>query len=57
MNAPSNKIYAVGAAGAAVTIIVWGIQTFTGATVPADVALAMSTVISVLAGYFMPNRA
>lgn len=50
--AMNPKIAASGIAGAASIILVWVVQTFTGVDVPTEIGMALTTVISGLAGYF-----
>lgn len=42
-------------AGGLTVIIMWGVQTAWGVTVPAEVASAFTTVMGGLAGYFAPR--
>jgi putative flippase GtrA len=47
----SPKVVAGAAAGAITTIVVWAVQQFANITIPAEVATAISTVLSAIAGY------
>jgi hypothetical protein len=49
---PTNKVIAAGATGAVVTILVWLINTYSGQKIPAEVAAALTVVLSSLAAYF-----
>lgn len=53
---PSPKVVAGGAAGAAVTIIVWGAGLL-GVEVPAEVAAAAVVLVTFAAGYIVPDAA
>lgn len=54
-NKPSRKVVVGTAVGASMTIIAWSIKAFAGVEVPAEVALAGSTVVVFLIQYFVPN--
>jgi hypothetical protein len=51
----SPKVVAGAAAGAVTTIVVWAVQQFANVTIPAEVATAISTVLSAAAGYVIPH--
>ena len=52
--APANKVIWGGVCGAAITIIVWIIESVANTKVPSTVALAMSTVLTFLVSYLVP---
>jgi hypothetical protein len=52
---PRAKIVAVGLAGAVTTIVMWGIENYSGAQVPADVAAAFTAVVGTVIGYLTPE--
>lgn len=54
-NIPHRKVVVGAAAGAAMTILAWASKAFAGIEVPAEVALAGSTVIVFLVQYLVPN--
>lgn len=54
-NKPSRKVVIGTAVGATMTIVAWGIKAFASVEVPAEVALAGTTVIVSLLQYFVPN--
>lgn len=49
--APTRKVTAAGVGGAAATIVVIGIQMFTGAEIPMGLEAALATVFAFGAGY------
>jgi len=51
-----SKVAAGGIAGIIVTILIWALQTFAGIDVPPEVAAAMVTVISFIAGLFKTEK-
>jgi putative flippase GtrA len=51
---PTNKVAASGLTGAIVVILMW-VLSLLGADVPAAVAVAISTVVSVVVGWLVPN--
>ncbi|MHB8815837.1 MAG: hypothetical protein ACYDAE_21605 [Steroidobacteraceae bacterium] len=51
---PTNKLAASGIAGSVTAIVVWAVKQWGSVDVPADIAVAISTVISFVAGYFTP---
>jgi hypothetical protein len=53
---PTNKLTAAGIAGAVTTIGVW-VAGLAGVDVAADVAAAFTTLLAVVAGYFVKDRA
>ena len=53
-NIPTAKVIAGGIAGALTTIIVWGVQQWGGVTMPAEIAVAVSTVLSFLVSWWTP---
>ena len=52
---PEKKVTAATVAAAVVTIVVWILRTFADVEIPAEVAVAMSTIVVALAGYFAPH--
>ena len=50
---PTNKVTAVGLAGALATIIAWAVETFGHVTIPALVVAALVTVLTFAAGYIV----
>lgn len=43
-------------AGALMTVVAWASDAFAGVTIPAEVALAGSTIIVFAIQYFVPNK-
>ena len=56
MNGPTRKVSAGTAAGAASVLLVWGLG-LAGIAVPGEVASAITTLLSAVAGYWTPERA
>ena len=57
-NIPTRKVSASALAGALSILAVWGINTFILADhtlIPGEVASALTTVLTFLAGYFFPE--
>lgn len=54
-NVPNRKVVVGAAAGALMTIVAWVSKAFAGVDIPAEVALAGSTVIVFFVQYFVPN--
>lgn len=52
---PNRKVLVGAAAGAGMTILVWISKAFFGVEVPAEVALAGSTVVVFVLQYVIPN--
>ncbi len=52
---PDRKVTAGLMAGAVMTILAWVSKTFAGVEIPAEVALAGSTVIVFFLQYYVPN--
>ncbi len=50
-----TKIIAGAIAGAVTTILVWVAQSFGHTTIPPEVAAAITTLITVITGYMVPN--
>ena len=50
--APTAKVASSGAAGAFVLIIIWVLDDYFGVQLPAEVAAALTTLLSFTAGYF-----
>lgn len=55
VQAPSRKVNVGLAAGAGMTILAWASKAFAGVEIPAEVALAGSTVLVFILQYFVPN--
>lgn len=53
---PTQKITAVALGGAASTLIVWSISTFSGRVVTPEVASAITTIATFAAGYITPPK-
>jgi uncharacterized membrane protein len=53
--APEKKVTAATLAAAIVTIVIWILRTFADVDVPAEVAVAISTVVVAIAAYFAPH--
>lgn len=54
-NTPSRKVTAAGLAGALTTVGAWAIGAFTGVTVPAEVAVAATTILTVGTAYIVKD--
>jgi len=54
-NVPNRKVVIGAAAGALMTIVAWCTKAFSGVEIPAEVALAGSTIIVFFLQYFVPN--
>lgn len=54
-NAPNRKILAAGLAGAITSILAWVLIVTTDVEIPANVAAAITTVLTFAAGYFVPE--
>lgn len=52
---PDRKVTTGLLAGAVMTILAWASKTFAGVEIPAEVALAGSTVIVFFLQYYVPN--
>lgn len=52
---PSRKVNVGLAAGATMTILAWASKAFGGVEIPAEVALAGSTILVFILQYFVPN--
>jgi hypothetical protein len=52
---PSRKVNIGLAAGAAMTILAWASKAFAGVEIPAEVALAGSTILVFALQYMIPN--
>ena len=53
-NYPTQKVTAVGAAGAVSIVLVWVLHQFAHLDMPVEVASAITTLLAFLAGYFTP---
>lgn len=51
-SAPVPKVAAAGVAGAATSIVLWGVNAIWHIDVPAEVGAALATVIAFIAAYF-----
>jgi len=54
-NKPTRKVMVGVAAGAFMTIVAWASKAFANVEIPADVALAGSTVLVFVVQYFIPD--
>jgi hypothetical protein len=54
---PVRKVTAAGAAGAATAIIVWILSAAFKVNIPPEIASAITVVLAVAAGYFIPPGA
>lgn len=55
VQAPSRKVNVGLAAGASMTILAWVSKAFAGVEIPAEVALAGSTILVFVLQYAIPN--
>lgn len=55
IQAPSRKVNIGLAAGAAMTILAWASKAFAGVEIPAEVALAGSTILVFILQYMISN--
>lgn len=53
--APTNKMVAVGVAGALTVVLVYALGEF-GYNIPVEVASAVTVLISFVSGYIVPNK-
>jgi len=54
---PVHRKVAVGAAvGGLVSVIVWAADTFAGIKITAEAAVGLSTALTFIASYFVPNQ-
>ncbi len=54
---PVHRKVAVGAAvGGLVSVIVWAADTFAGVKITAEAAVGLSTALTFIASYFVPNQ-
>ena len=49
--APTAKVASSGAVGAFVLIVIWALDDYAGVSVPPEVAAALTTLLSFIAGY------
>lgn len=56
MQKPNTKVAAGGLAGGLSMLIIWGIGA-AGVDVPAEVAAAITTLVTFAVGYFVPEKA
>lgn len=54
---PTRKVATAGGAGALVLILVWVLEEFAGISIPAEVASALTVLVSFAAAYVVPERA
>ena len=52
---PQRKVLAGGIAGAVSSLTVWALQIFAGIDVPAEQAVAITTIITFIVQYSVPN--
>jgi len=52
---PNRKVTAGAGSGAAVVILVWALGQF-GVVMPPEIAAALTTIVSLFAGYFTPEN-
>ena len=52
---PSRKVAVGVLAGAVVAVAMWLVKEFGGTIVPAEVGVALSTIISAIISYFVPD--
>lgn len=52
---PTRKVTAAGLAGAVTTVAVWALGAFTGVVVPAEVAVAATTILTVGTAYIVKD--
>lgn len=52
---PTRKVLVGVAAGSLMTIVAWAAKEFAGVVIPAEVALAASTVLVFIVQYAVPN--
>ena len=55
MQTPDRKVQVGAGMGGLAAIIAWALNTYTGAAVPAEVAVAGSTFLTFIVQYFVPN--
>lgn len=51
---PVRKVATGTATGGIVTVLVWALKTYAAVDIPAEVAAALTTVLSFVVGYFTP---
>ncbi len=54
-NAPTRKVTLGAGVGAGVGILVWALNQYAGAGIPAEIAVAGSTLLTFVAQYFIPE--
>ena len=54
---PQRKVAAGGIAGALSSIIIWAMKEYGGVEVPAEIAVAITTLVVFGLQYFVPNAA
>lgn len=52
---PSRKVGSGALAGAVAGLIVWSLDVFVGVKIPAEQAVALSTILTFIVSYLMPN--
>lgn len=55
MEKPDRKVQVGAGMGGLAAMIAWALNTYTGAAVPAEVAVAGSTFLTFVVQYFVPN--
>jgi hypothetical protein len=55
-NVPTRKVAIGGAAGAVATILVWASKAFGGVEVPAEIAVALTALITFGLQYAIPDK-
>lgn len=53
---PTNKVTAGALTGALMSILIWGLKEFAKIELPAEVAVGVSTLISFVVSYCIPNK-
>ena len=56
LQAPDRKVNVGAINGAIMAIIAWAIGEFAGVNIPAEIAIAGSTVIGFILAYIIPNK-
>ena len=55
LQAPDRKIQVGAGMGGLAAILVWAANTYAGVDIPAEVGIGLSTFITFVAQYFVPN--
>ena len=56
LSAPDRKVNVGALNGAIMAIIAWAVGEFAGVNIPAEIAIAGSTVIGFIVSYLVPNK-